>query len=193
MYYGIYKNVRDCAWKCFIDFEITYLPVDVLKITAASGIKVIKNSDVNDLNSGELGKAYFDGTQWFIIYDDTQSVEVCRFTVAHELGHIFLGHVLTHAQYANVQEFGKKSKAEDQADKFAQRLLCPACVLAELDAVTDSDIMNLCKVPMDVAKKRAARLKVLLERNKFFTSDLETKVFEKFKPYIEQEKQNKNK
>ena len=74
MYYGLYKNLRNAAWKCLSDFEIDTLPVDVLKITRAAGIRVIKNSAVNDLLPGERGKAYYNGINWFIIYDDTQSV-----------------------------------------------------------------------------------------------------------------------
>ena len=191
MYYGIYKNVRDCAWKCLIDFEIDSLPIDLLKIAEKAKIRIIKNSSVNDLAEGEKGKAYFDGAKWFIIYDDTQSLEEARFTIAHELGHIFLGHAMTHAKYEKVQQFGKIPKTEKQADMFAIRLLCPSCILAELGLVTDVDIMRACKLPLPVAKKRADRLKELLERNKFFTNPIEIEVFEKFKPYIERESANK--
>ena len=187
MYYGLYQNIRDCAWKCLYDFEIDSLPVDVLKITRATGIRVIKNSAVNDLLPGERGKAYFNGVRWFIIYDDTQPIEFSRFTIAHELGHIFLGHALTHAQYANVQSFGTKPKTEDQADKFALRLLCPACVLNTLDIYDDEDIARRCKIPLSQAKKRAKRRKELRERNKFFTDPMEQKVFDNFKAYIDAE------
>ena len=48
MYYGLYKGIRNSAWKCLEDFKIDSLPVDVLKITRAAGIRVIKNSAVID-------------------------------------------------------------------------------------------------------------------------------------------------
>lgn len=188
MYYGLYKNLRNSAWKCLSDFEIDTLPVDVLKITRAAGIRVIKNSAVNDLLPGERGKAYYNGINWFIIYDDTQSVESSRFTIAHELGHIFLGHALTYAQYSNVQEFGAKPPAEKQADAFAIRLLCPACVLMMLELYDAESIAKHCKIPLSHAKKRATRMQTLRERNKFFTDPMETAMFENFRSYVEHEK-----
>ena len=183
MYYGLYKNLRDAAWKCLADFKIDSLPVDVLKITRAAGIRVIKNSDVSDLLPGERGKAYYNGVNWFIIYDDTQSIELSRFTIAHELGHIFLGHALTYAQYSNIQEFGEKPKAEEQADSFAIRLLCPACVLMSLELYDAESIAKYCKVPLSHAKNRAKRMHTLRRRNMFFTDPMETA-----KSYVEHEK-----
>ena len=96
MYYAIYKDVRNSSWQCLLDFKLTKLPIDILKITRLAGIKVIRNSIVDDLLPGENGKAYFDGKWWRIIYNDLNSTELSRFTIAHELGHIFLGHELTH-------------------------------------------------------------------------------------------------
>ena len=152
MYYGLYKGIRNSAWQCLTDFKIDSLPVDVLKITRAAGIRVIKNSDVHDLLPGERGKAYYNGVNWFIIYDNTQSTELSRFTIAHELCHIFLGHALTYAQYSNVQEFGIKPKAEEQADAFAIRLLCPSAVIMALDIQDAESIAKYCRVPLSHAK-----------------------------------------
>ncbi len=188
MYYGLYKNLRDAAWKCLADFKIDSLPVDVLKITRAAGIRVIKNSDVHDLLPDERGKAYYNGVNWFVIYDDSQSVEASRFTIAHELGHIFLGHALKHAQYSNVQEFGTKPKAEEQADAFAIRLLCPSAVIMMLDIQDAESIAKYCRIPLSHAKIRAKRMQTLRRRNMFFTDPMETAMFENFKAYIEHEK-----
>ena len=85
-----------------------------------------------------------------------------------------------------MQGFGKKSPAEKQADKFAVRLLCPACVLMAIEACEASEIAKVCKVPLPIAEKRAERMKELLVRNKFFTNPLEKQVFDNFKSYIEQ-------
>ena len=188
MYYGLYKGIRNSAWQCLTDFKIDSLPVDVLKITRAAGIRVIKNSDVHDLLPGERGKAYYNGVNWFIIYDNTQSTELSRFTIAHELGHIFLGHALTYAQYSNVQEFGIKPKAEEQADAFAIRLLCPSSVIMALDIQDAESIAKYCRVPLSHAKNRAKRMQTLARRNMFFTDPMETAMFENFKSYVEHEK-----
>ena len=184
MYYGIYKNISQSAWKCLADFNITSLPVDVLKIARAAGIRVIKNSSVYDLMPNEHGKSYFNGYCWTIIYNDADPVEVCRFTIAHELGHFFLGHDLTYSRFNNVRNFGSKPKEEEQADAFAARLLAPACVLNELDVCCADDIVKYCRVPVSVAKKRYARMKTLYKRNMFLTAPAEKNVYDNFSKYI---------
>ena len=82
-----------------------------------------------------------------MIYDDTQSTEAARLTVAHELGHIFLGHELTCAEYRAVNQFDKKAKSEKQADMFAHRLLCPACVLWGMELRAPKDIARVSAFP----------------------------------------------
>ncbi len=191
MYYAIYKNLRNSAWQCLLDFDLTCLPIDVLKITRSAGIKVIRNSIVNDLLPGENGKAYFDGERWRIIYNDSNSTELSRFTIAHELGHIFLGHELTHTKYAQASEFTAKPKSEERADQFAVRLLCPACVLWGLDLHTPNDIAKFCKVDIKTASIRAERMETLYARKKFLTDPLEQEVYNRFISYIQQEGLNR--
>lgn len=180
MYYAIYKEVRNSVWKCLTDFELDTLPIDVLKITRAAGIRVIKNSTVNDLLPEEHGKAYFDGSRWTIIYDDLESTPIARFTVAHELGHIFLGHDLKHIKYAEAFEFQKKPKSEQQADLFAMRLLCPACVLWGMNLQTSQEIAETCRIPLEIAQLRAKRMKVLYRRGKFLTDPMEQALYRQF-------------
>ena len=184
MYYSIYKNVRDSAWHCLLDNNIDRLPVDVLKIARAANIHVKKNSHINDLLPDEDAKSYFDGQQWIIIYNDNNDISTSRFAIAHELGHIFLGHATTHTKYATVQEFGSKPKAEQQADMFALRLLCPACILMELGLCTPEEISAFCRVPPHWAQARSDRMKELYIRDRFFKNDLEKQVYNNFKAYF---------
>ena len=184
MYYGIYKNISHGAWKCLVDFNITSLPVDVLKIARSAGIRVIKNSSVYDLMPGEHGKSYFNGYCWTIIYNDEDPVEICRFTIAHELGHFFLGHDLTYSRFNNVRKFGCKPKEEEQADMFAIKLLAPACVLNELKISSPDDIVKYCRIPKGIARKRYERMKVLYKRDVFLTDPLEQVVYQNFSKYL---------
>ena len=68
--------------------------VDVLKIAFGEKIHVIKNSPDNFLDPGVYGMLLFNfaTSKWIMVYDDTRTLNECRFTVAHELGHYFLGH-----------------------------------------------------------------------------------------------------
>jgi len=182
--YGIYKGLRDAAWQCLIDHKVDKLPVDVVGIARESGIRVIKNSAVGELQESESGLSFFDGKQWYIVYDDTNTIERCRFTVAHELGHIFLGHEMIKGYVARTSLAGIKPDIEREADMFASRILCPSCVLWSLDLHTPEEISRFCKVSYTAAKIRAERMAVLYERQKFLTSPLERKVLWNFKEYI---------
>jgi len=185
MYYGYYRNIRDNAWNCLIDFNVSSLPVDILGIAKASGIHVIKNSSVNDLLEGEHGKSYFNGEEWIIIYDDRDDVATARFTLAHELGHIFLGHDLIVTDDPEIKEFKKKPRSEQQSDTFALRLLCPVCVLNDLGIDSPERLAEYCKIPLDRANIRYKRLCELRKRNKFFTSELEKRLYENFRDFLE--------
>ena len=188
MYYAIYKNVRNSSWKCLVDFGLDRLPIDVLQITRSAGIRVIRNSLVHDLLPGENGKSYYDGERWTIIYDDLNPVEVSRFTIAHELGHIFLGHELQHAKYAGVQEIKEKPVSENHANAFAIRLLCPACILWGLKLHTKEEIAHYCKVEPELAAARSGRMRTLYKRNQFLSDPLEEELFDSFRPFIQNER-----
>ena len=112
---------------------------------------------------------------------------MCRFTVAHELGHILLGHILvTGTKY---RTFAKRDEEEQAADMFAARLLAPACVLHELQATTAEQIAKICNISMQAAKHRAERMQVLEARNKYYLHPLERKVREQFDSFIKENKQ----
>ena len=180
MFYGVYRDMRDSSWRCLLDFAVMSLPVDVLSMAKRADVHVIRNSLLGELAPNEQGKAFFDGKGWIIIYDDTQPVSVSRFTVAHELGHIFLGHRLKCADLGGALEFESVKKSEMHADMFAERILCPACVLWALDLQSADEIADFCNVPVEVADKRARRMRLLRRRNVFLTDPLEKRVFINF-------------
>ncbi len=187
MIYGKYKNARNAAWRCLIDFNITELPVKPTLISKAAGIKVIKNSLVHELTSHESGASLLDGAQWYIIYDDKKTRGHCRFTIAHELGHIFLGHELRKGYHARTFDTSRPA-VEQEADVFASRLLAPACVLWALDVHTAAEIARLCDISQNAAQIRADRMEILYPRNKFLTSPLEQSVYKNFSGYIQKKK-----
>lgn len=141
------------------------------------------------LDSGESGCCYVDRHgKWTLVYDDTMPLARVRFTVAHELGHIFLGHELEagFSHYRKIRE--GKPKEETQADEFAAHLLAPACVLWALNITSTEDIAALCCISKQAAHTRAQRMAVLRGRNMFLTHPLERKLFAAFEPWIEKQK-----
>lgn len=185
--YGSYKNVRNSVWLILLDYNIKELPINVFLIAYIAGIKLLKNSSVGILKKNEIGKSVFYDNQWYIIYDDTMSPERTLFTIAHELGHILLGHPLEDGCYARTIDV-TKSIIETEADIFASRLLAPSCVLWGLNLHTPEEIKEACNISYESAKIRAERMEVLYKRNKFLTNSLEQKVYDNFADYIQQYK-----
>ncbi len=187
--YGVYKKVRNASWQALIDNKVDSLPVDVVRIVRDNGILLIKNSQADELRRGEAGISVFDGKQWYIVYDDLLSLGRKRFTVAHELGHIFLGHPLIAGFYARTTG-GKIPETENEANIFASRFLAPACVLWGLNVYSAADIARICEISAEAAVIRAKRMVELYKRNMFLTSPLERLVYNQFERFIEQNRLN---
>lgn len=185
--YGRYKNARDAAWQCLIDFGISALPVDLLHIARQADIRIVKNSTVNELSGCESGACMFRGDRWYLIYDDECNLGRRRYTIAHEMGHIFLGHDMSRGTLRR-SITANKPQSETEADIFASRLLAPACVLWGLDIHSAEDIARVCGISKTAAAIRAERMAVLYQRQRFLTSPLERRVYEQFGGYIQEHK-----
>lgn len=189
MNYGVYQNVRDAAWQCLLDAGITELPVSVTKIAQYFNVNIIKNSVHGWLKPSQSGISYqSESGEWLIVYDDSDSTGRKRFTIAHELGHILLGHPLREGEQ-HTRVFNKdRPEVEREADMFAARILSPACVLWALNLHTPEEIAECCQISYTAAQVRADRMKILYSRKKFLTSPIERQVFEAFRPWIEEQK-----
>lgn len=184
-FYGVYASCRDAAWRCLIDLDVTELPVKLVAAANLAGIRVIRNSKVNELNKGERGASiYMPDKQWLIVYDDTLPTDEARMVVAHELGHILLGHEYKYADY-RFTSAGGKLKSEREADMFAVRLLAPACILHEAKILDAKKIAEVCMIPQPIANARAKRMSTLEARNMYYKSELERQVRDKFQKFIE--------
>lgn len=178
MNYVIYKNTRDASWEFLIKYGISSFPVDLKPIVAEMGITVRKDI-IGLLSENELGRVVNANGELHIILRDAP-VHQKRYTIAHEIGHIVLGHTeISLNPYLD----------EYAAERFAIGILAPACVLWGLDVHSAKDIAKICNISMASAKIRAERMAVLYKRNKFLTSPLEKQVFEQFSDFI---KQNRN-
>ncbi len=187
--YGVYKNVRNASWQCLLDVGIGELPVRVIQITKHFDIKVIKNSDCHLLRPSQYGISFVDkNDKWVIVYDDHDKIQRVRFTVAHELGHIVLGHPLydtgNHTRMFDIN----RPQVEIEADSFAVRLLAPACVLWGLDLYTAEEISAVCDISYTAAKYRADRMRELRTRQMFLSHPMEQQLYAAFKAWIDEQK-----
>lgn len=94
-----------------------------------------------DIQSSKDGYtlAKFTSGQWeyTILFNSTFIPQRIRWTLAHEIGHIVLGH-------AGQQEINKAENEE--AQYFAEQLLSPIAVVAKLGAKNNEDIMRMCNI-----------------------------------------------
>ncbi len=182
MEYGKYKNIRNAAWQCLIDYQITELPVKISEVAKKAGVSILKNSKAHELKENESGKAIFQNSRFYIVYNDFEILARCRFTIAHELAHIFLGHVLV--DEVKYRTFEKRNEEEEAAEMFAVRLLAPACVLHELQVLTPEAIQRVCNISYTAAKIRAERMQILEKRNMYYSHPLERQVRQQFDEFI---------
>lgn len=100
---------------------------------------LIETFHLQDMVSRHPGVSVGFGKTYYIFLSDELNVEEERFTIAHELGHIALGHVNPYAEQKPRTSEGT-AEEEEQADLFALLLLAPAPLLDALEPKTATDI-----------------------------------------------------
>lgn len=188
--YRKYSHIRDAVWQTLVDYNVNSLPVSLHEICRKAEIRVLKNSNIHELSEGESGVSINQNGVWYIIFDDYDTVQRARFTIAHELGHIFLGHEMLYGYYTRKTNIAKPA-AETEADMFASRLLAPACILWGIGAETPEEIANICNISYTAADIRSRRMKLLRSRGKFLSSQLEQQVFNNFSDFMKANKKFK--
>ena len=188
--YQHYKNLRNNTWEILIDTEIHTLPVKISTVCKKLGIGIQKynvaesealflNYAINGIPQYKDAFTFESNGNFKIFYNEASARQNIRFAVAHELGHIIEGD--TQRRFLN-------NESEKQADMFATRILAPACVLWGLDLHSPEDIARVCDIPLRVAQKRAVRMEVLYERNKFLISPTEQEIYRQFYAFIQDNK-----
>lgn len=205
-FYGKYKKTRNAAWRVHLEYQIHRLPINVMELikkmgiaifSYSNGLKLLKELELENFCTNNEGFSLFLNGRWIIFYNENIVPRSrIRFTLAHELGHILLGHKMkiikssvgeilyTEENIDNNLNKKKKQQIEIDADMFAIRLLAPAIVLYSLEITNPYDIMYLCGLPFSIAKERSARLKKLSTKGKFLSSSLEKDVFNSFRDFI---------
>lgn len=163
-----YKKAQQTAYTLVEEYAL--LPNFIFPISLRKIIENISNIQLEtysqlafltnnpfDVISKELksdeGTTIFDAinNRYVIAYNEKRSEHRIRFTIAHELGHIYLGHLLN-----DVPEKLYKTQ-ETEANYFAKRLLvpqpliCKALQITNLKSLNRNDISFIFDVSLDVA------------------------------------------
>lgn len=197
MNYKDYQTARNAAWQILLDCHIDRLPVDLNVICKSLDVRavsymaaksLIAERGLSDIVEKSDGLTFYAQDIPVILYNESCIMGRIRFTVAHELGHIILGHVSQGSvTTVNREPAPGDDPHETAANQFAARLLAPACVLWGLDLHTPEEIAQACHISNQAARFRANRMQVLYDRNKFLLSPLEQRLYQQFLPFIKGE------
>lgn len=157
-----YNFARQRAYQLLCELEVSRLPVDPWKIAARlQNVYIYKwtelcgmNGIADPLNIDKEGAdaktQHLRGrAEYLVVYDDrVRNYRRVRWTIAHEIGHILLGHLIsfdaTALNRGSLTETEYKV-LEREADTFAVNLLAPMTIIKRLPSIqTREDLMRLC-------------------------------------------------
>lgn len=183
-----YFNTRNEAWKFLIENNVTSYPLDLQQITKQNGWKVldmrsyvIKHPELRKFVKKNEGITIESNGRYIILINPANStLERNRFTIAHEIGHIYLQHVSTNNKLI-----------EKEANMFASRILMPMFLIKELNITSAEELAKISQVSIEAATWRMKRYNEIKDRQKFYTNPLEIKVREQLDEFIQRSKQDK--
>lgn len=124
-----YTFARNMARKVLKQYKVVDVPTDLRKICEGEGLEYMELNDPEAVDG--MMMELEDGTRVAMV-NQAKSYVRGRFTLAHELGHIFLRHDKRDFYDAEaVREYGEdmpenaKPPWEQEADAFAAELLVP--------------------------------------------------------------------
>ena len=121
-------SIQNKALDILERFNIDEPVVDVVKIAEESGIKV-KEIQMPEKYSDVAG--FYNEVEKVIYVELNDKPSRKLFTIAHELGHVFLGHKNYDLLFRIPKENASYSKEEQEANSFAASLLMPDFMVKE--------------------------------------------------------------
>ena len=145
-------KITKSAWELLLQSGISSLPVKPALIAKRHDIYVYTYPQY----AHATGRSLLDiasryGTDGFtqhihgcyaIFYNATNPIPRIRWTLAHELGHIYLGH-LTGDKPLGTEKEREKAQADVEADQFAASLLCPDIIVHLCGASSVQELRKL--------------------------------------------------
>lgn len=178
--------LRRLVWSFIIEYGICALPVDPLSLARKNGWVVYTYDEFSHiihptaysllLGHENDGFCFYSRRHqtYFICYNSQRPADVIRWTLAHEIAHIVLGHV------------GSDDYSETEAEGFCYRLLTPSVVLHACRYWTAAEIARACDIPMERAEVRAQRMAHLEQHKVFGHAPEELVIRRQFDGYIRQ-------
>lgn len=167
-FYEKYKDVRNMVWKVLTQYQLFDFPIDTIELSERIGIEI---RTAETLPQNVYSVSLKKGNNIYILFQPSENEGTNRFTIAHELGHILMGHTT---------EKGATPYQEEEANIFASRLLAPMIVIKHNHIESAEQLATFFGLSLEAAKIRFERYKMLEKRDKFLTSPLEREYYENF-------------
>jgi len=116
------KSIENKALQVLEDYKIEKPVVDVAQIAKGLGIEI---KEIDMPKGYEEIAGFYDKNTKTIYLERSDTPQRKLFSVAHELGHVFLGHQHATVLYRITREDQKYPKEESEANSFAAHLLMP--------------------------------------------------------------------
>lgn len=205
--YNLYSNnapIRydfavESAYDFIIEQGINSLPVDPFNICINNNWRLEKASNLanylgcsttylmhSKLKTTDGIVIYSPSTnEYSIIYNDqVNKKERIRWTIAHEIGHIVLGHLSASntSLFRNELPDLQYAHYEKEADCFAGILLAPPIILKKMNIFKNYQIQMICDLSYQASDSRSKYIENLYDFNKF--DDYSECLLEQFKNFI---------
>lgn len=176
---------------------VSSLPVDMKVIAAANGIKLMSYESCAECYDMDIGQMYREISPLGFSFRDEEgyvaavNANACgkhrrRWTMAHEISHILLGHVSTEVK-------GMDEGCERSADRFAAELLAPLPVLHFCCVSSAEELGRLCGISRQAAEIRFRQLTELRRKSSvmyrqggtaFLRSETDSRLLERFLTFV---------
>ncbi len=163
-----YKWVMTNVNKFLLEENIKSFPVDpfliikknkwgLMTYTELAREQGVLIEDIIAAVQSKDGYTIFDGTNYTIAYNDTQITGRIRFTLMHEIGHIYMKHLTDFDETILARSSLTEQKyqvLENEVNSFARNVLSPVMIVKELGIKNANELINYFGITKRAAKVR---------------------------------------
>lgn len=187
------EHIKAQAWEFRVQYHLGDFILNIEELNKKNiGFKIVPYSEANQyfkyvglLEYAGLHKGfatYHDGNR-LIFYSDALAFSDRNIVIAHEIGHIVLGHTTKNSILGSHNHSNSANRQEQEADVFALALLAPVPVLLEMHVHTISAISQITGLPYDLARLVAIEI---AQKDAYKPTALEKKLVHLFNNSIQE-------
>ena len=167
------------AREFMIQYEIDWLPINPFELMDKLNIQYKSIGDlvletgldrkflIDEVIFGEDGLIFYEpdtNSNMIILNEEIEPFERIRWTIMHEIGHAYLGHLNSKKTSILKWKLSKDeyNNHEQEAHIFAAEVLAPKFILYRIGAHSISEIVEICEISKAAAESRAKAIRVLI-------------------------------